>query len=136
MKLKKNIAKNNNQNNKNQIWHKKLIASFFLIWREWGVETNERREKGERKKKKKVVGSTPDLSQLHALPQRKAPPRWFKWHCWKTFRSLVKGPSHAGTCITHINNSFPMVYDFSRKGAENFVWVSIWPLNFILFWMN
>lgn len=53
MKLKKNIAKNNNQNNKNQIWHKKLIASFFLIWREWGVETNERREKGERKRKKK-----------------------------------------------------------------------------------
>jgi hypothetical protein len=33
----------------------------------------ERKEKG--KGKKKVVGSTPDLSQLHALPQRKAPPR-------------------------------------------------------------
>jgi hypothetical protein len=48
----------------------------------------------------------------------------------------VRGPSHASTCITHINNSFPMVYDFSRKGAENFVWVSIWPINFILFWMN
>ena len=126
---KKNIAKNNNQKNENQIWHKELTTLFFSnlervkCGNRW--EERERREKKIEKKGRRrytkplPITHTPSKERHHKYDSNDISEN--------PIQSPVKCPQHAGTCITYTNNSFPMVYDFSRKGAKNFVWVQFGP---------